>query len=336
MPFDIDMPPVGTASSLPLVSVLLITYNQLAYVRQALDSILMQRGPFELEIVVGNDCSTDGTGAIIEEYAAHHKGIFHLLSQDKNLGMSSNINRCLPACRGKYVAILEGDDYWADAQKLARQVAFLEANADYSFCFHNAMVLYEDGSGKASHPMTGESKLEYTLDDITRGWSIATASVMYRNGLLNELPEWVYEGTAADLPIFAILANKGRVACLPQTMSVYRINPGGVSRAGQRESYMLGIVRMHKNVDKYLNFRYRRNFIAKLAEDYFILTGLTLSAEERPQALRYLLQALRFQLADGKMPTVNNIKTLIAILLPGLMRRFGHGSRAQATAKKAE
>jgi len=336
MQFVVNISPIGTTIPLPLVSVLFITYNQVAYVRQALDSILMQKGPFELEITAGNDCSTDGTSAIIDEYAARHKGLFHLLPHDKNLGMSHNINRCLPACRGKYVAILEGDDYWMDAQKLARQVAFLETNLDYSFCFHNAKVIYEDGSGNASHSMTGESKLEYTLDDITRGWSIATASVMYRNGLLDELPEWVFEGTATDLPIFAILASKGRVACLPEEMSVYRINPSGVSRAGHRENYMLGIVRMHKNVDKFLKFRYHHNFVDKLAEDYFILTGLTILAKKRGLAMCYLLKALRFQLANGKLPKINNMKTLIVILLPGLVRRLGNNLRAYATDITAE
>lgn len=323
-----DFSPATINAALPLVSVVFITYNHIIYVRQALDSILMQKGPFKLEVIVGDDCSTDGTIAVLNEYAAEHSEIFFLLPYEKNLGMIYNLDRSISACRGRYVAFLEGDDYWTDAQKLSRQVAFLEAHPDYSFCFHNALVKYEDGSGKASHPMTSDSKPEYTLNEVTQGWSIATASVMYRSKLLPQLPTWVFEASASDLSIFTILANQGRVACLPEMMSVYRINPGGVSRAGQQEKYMLGIVRMHENVDKYLNFRYHRNLTNKQAEDYFILTGIKLSDDDRGQALRYLLRALRLQITVGKVPTLNNIKTLIAIMFPSLVKYFGNDSRA--------
>jgi len=327
--FPVPATLANSAGSLPLVSVVLITYNHAAFIRQALDGILMQEGAFEMEVVVGNDCSTDGTTAIIADYVALYPGVFRLLSHETNLGMHKNVDRSLAASRGSYVAIIEGDDYWSDTQKLARQVAFLEANLDFSFCFHNAMVIYEDGSGRANHPMTNIHKLEYSLADITHGWNIATASVMYRNGLLPRMPDWVYEGTASDLVIFIFLAQRGRVGYLPQMMSVYRIN-NGVTRTGQQERHMLGIVRMHKNLDCYLKFRYRRNFIAKFAEDYFILAGLTLASGERSKARRYLLRAIRYQLAGGHLPNLNSMKALIGTVFPGLVSHFGKASRQQA------
>ena len=315
---------------MPLVSVVLITYNHAAFIRQALDSIMMQKGPFEMEVVVGNDCSTDGTTAVIEEYEMKYPEILRVLPMERNLGMHLNVDRSLAAGRGRYVAIIEGDDYWSDTQKLARQVAFLEENPDFSFCFHNALVMYEDGSGRTNHPMTQLAKSEYTLDDITQGWHIATASVMYRNGLLPRMPTWVYEGTASDLVIFTFLAEKGRVGYLSQTMSVYRIN-NGVTRAGQQERHMLGILRMHENLDRYLKFRYHRNFIAKFAEDYLILAGLTLASGERVKARRYLLRAMRYQFTGGRAPTLNNMKALLGTLFPSLLRRFGKVSRQNAS-----
>lgn len=309
-------PTISASEELPLVSVFVITYNHALYIREALDSILMQEGPFELEIVVGNDCSTDDTGAIINEYVARYPHVMKLLPNDQNLGMSRNLDRCLAACRGRYIAALEGDDYWTDPEKLARQVKFLEEHPDFSFCFHNALVVYEDGSGKSRHLMTSDDKPEYTLEDITRAWNIASASVMFRNGLLPKLPNWAHEGTATDLPVFVILANQGRVGYLSEVMSVYRVNDGGVSRTGHQEKYMLGIVRMHENVDKYLAYRYHHNLVIKQIECYIILTGLMLEAKEHNSARRYLLRALRLQLTRGILPSIRNIKTFIATLIP--------------------
>jgi len=284
----------------------------------------MQTVAFELEIVVANDASTDETTDIIAEYVAKAPHLYHVLAHDVNIGMNQNVNRSLGACRGRYVALIEGDDYWTDPQKLARQVELMEASPGFSFCFHNALVVYEDGSGKSSHFMTADSKAEYTLADITRDWNIATASVMYRNGLIPELPAWTFDSVATDLPIFVILASQGRVGFLPQCMSVYRINGGGVSRSGHSERYMLSIVRMHENVDRYLNYRYHKNAMKKLAEDYFILTGIKLRDLDYKAARRYLLHALWFQLiGEKKVPSFGNFKLLIGTLAPSLVRRFG-------------
>ena len=322
-----DVSAAPMRAPLPLVSILLITYNHGTYIRQALDGIVMQKGAFELEVVVGNDCSTDNTGDIIAEYDSRYPGLFRLMPQEKNLGTRRNMDRCETAAQGKYVAVLEGDDYWTDPQKLDRQIKFLETHTDFSFCFHNAQVVYEDGSGRSNHLMTGNPKPEYTLDDITKAWNIATASVVYRNGLMPPMPRWIYESVASDLPMFTFLAEAGRVGYLPEVMSVYRINAGGVSRAGQQEKYMQGILRMHENVDRHLDFRYHRNLSSLLIEDNLILTNLTFNAGKRAQARHYLLQAMRLQLANGKLPTMGSIKTLVATVFPKLAQRFSKSSR---------
>ena len=325
----IEVAATETTGPLPLVSVLLITYNHAAYIRQALDGIVMQKGPFELEVIVGNDCSIDNTSDIIAEYDAQYPGLFRLMPQEKNLGGRRNMDRCEVAARGKYVAMIEGDDYWINPQKLAWQVEFLEMHPDFSFCFHNAQVIYEDNSGREAHLMITDHKQEYTLDDITRAWNIATASVVYRNGLMPPMPDWVYESAASDLPMFTFLAQAGRVGCLHEVMSVYRINAGGVSRAGQQEKYMWGILRMHENVDRHLDFHYHRNLSGLMIEDNLILSNLTFNAGERAKARRYLLRAMRLQLAGGKMPTLGSVKILIATVLPGLAERFSKATRKQ-------
>lgn len=310
----------------PMVSVFMMTYNHERYLAQALDSVLAQVRDFSMEIVIGEDCSTDNTRAIVLDYHRRYPDLIRPLLPPQNIGAMNNQIQIMEACRGKYVAILEGDDYWTDVHKLVRQVNFLESHPDFSFCFHNALVVHEDGSGKASHLMTSDIKSEYSLDDITREWNIATASVVYRRQLLPELPMWARDATAADLPMFVTLANQGRVGFLPEVMSVYRINAGGVSRSGHAERFVLGLIRMHENVDRYLDYRYHQNTMKKLAEDYLILTNIKIRDLDYKAARRYLLRSLWLQLAgQKKAPTISNLKMLAGILAPGLVRRFGRG-----------
>ncbi|MCI1188898.1 glycosyltransferase [Hymenobacter sp. DH14] len=315
----------------PKVSVSMITYNHSAYIAQAIESVMMQQTNFAVELVIGEDCSTDNTRAIIEEYQERYPGKIRLVTTPNNVGPNPNFFRTYQACGGEYIALLEGDDYWTDPQKLARQVEFMEANSDFSFCFHNALVMYEDGSGRSPHLMTTDLKPEYTLADITRDWNIATGSIMFRNGLISELPTWVFDSVASDLPVFVILASQGRVGFLSECMGVYRINRGGVTRSGHAERFVLSLVRMHENVDRYLNYRYHHNLMKKLAEDYLLLTNIKLRDLDYKAARHYLLRSLWLQLTgQKKVPSISNLKLLAGTLAPGLVRRLGRGRAATA------
>ena len=140
-----------------ILSVGILTYNQERYIRQCLDSVLMQEVDFEYEIVVGDDHSTDGTIAILEEYARsiddrlkmidkpHCTGI-RVIKSDKNEGIGMNYKKMLSACKGKYIALCEGDDYWTDAHKLQEQVDFLEKHANYGFVGTYNSLLFSDGT----------------------------------------------------------------------------------------------------------------------------------------------------------------------------------------------
>lgn len=120
----------------PLVSVYVPTYQHVNYIRTAIESILMQETTFPFELIVGEDFSTDGTREITFEYATKYPDLIRLITADYNVKQQANQMRCLMACRGKYVAICSGDDYWTDPLKLQKQADFLEANNDYSMCYH--------------------------------------------------------------------------------------------------------------------------------------------------------------------------------------------------------
>ena len=145
-----------------LVSVCTLTYNHEAYLRDTLEGILMQKVDFPMEILVNDDASTDGTRAILREYAEKYPDLIRPFYQDVNL-YSQGKDLCLevlyPAARGKYIALCEGDDYWTDPDKLQMQVDFLEAHPEYTACVHDTLVRYCSGE-RADYRLLHQTALE--------------------------------------------------------------------------------------------------------------------------------------------------------------------------------
>ena len=131
----------------PLVSICCITYNHASYIRQCLDGFLMQKVTFPIEIIINDDCSTDGTTDIIRDYEAKYpnliKPIYHTENEYSKGTRGMFATYCFPKAKGKYIAMCEGDDYWCDPLKLQMQVDFMESNPDYFLCGTNGIVKYE-------------------------------------------------------------------------------------------------------------------------------------------------------------------------------------------------
>lgn len=171
----------------PVLSVLFITYNHEKYLRQSLESVLSQETDFDFEVVVGEDCSTDSTRDILREYKKAYPDKVRLLFRDRNFGRPTlNVYETAMECRGKYIATLEGDDYWIDTHKLQKAVDFLEAHPDYSGCANPALLIGEDGtelSDKTPLRLYTWDKEVYTLTDYRADdiWPGQTASIVTRN-----------------------------------------------------------------------------------------------------------------------------------------------------------
>ena len=312
------MPQSGDSSDL-MLSIMVITYNHEHYIRAALESIIEQQTAFSIEVVVGEDCSTDGTRAILLEYQARYPTLIRLLLHEHNLGVSHNWETTMQACRGKYIALLEGDDYWTSPQKLQKQVDFLETHPDFSMCFHNTRIKYEEDSPRRASPLvTTHAKTELTLDDVTRDWSIATATVVFRRELLQTVPEWVHNSVVVDLPVFALLASRGRVGYLLGEMSVYRVHAGGVTSTDRQETFLLSLAHMHGCLDRELNFVCHRNLTLKVANNYASLAGLMNNQGNYNAARHYLWQAWRTRAGVGAWPTKEELKALIITFLPSM------------------
>ncbi len=241
----------------PKVSVCMITYNQERYIAQAIDSVLVQQTDFSFEIVIGDDCSTDRTREILRERHLSHPDRIRLLTRKRNLGMMRNFADTLGQCRGEYVAILEGDDYWTSAHKLQQQVDALDAHPDWTVCFHWAQVVYENGERPATIFPAKRYDRVLTIADLLRSNCIQTCSVVYRR-VLDELPAWLMELGLGDWPLHILHADRGGIGFLPEEMAVYRIHSQSTWSSASAISRYRDTLAMLDAVDRHFGGRYHR------------------------------------------------------------------------------
>jgi len=212
----------------PKVSVAMITYQHEAFIAQAIESVLRQQTPFPVELVIGEDCSTDGTREIVQRYAARYPEAVRPLLARQNLGMHENLRQTLSACRGQYVAFLEGDDYWTSPQKLERQVAFLDAHPEFVMCYHRVRFFLEGEDRGFFEEPPPERRTHRTIESLLNYSSIATCSVVCRRAWLPEPPVGFTALRMADWPLWMLLARHGDVGFVDELMAEHRFHDGGI------------------------------------------------------------------------------------------------------------
>ncbi len=240
----------------PKVSVCMVTYNQERFIGQAVESALMQETTFPVEIVIGEDCSTDQTRSIVQELACRRPEKIRPLLAERNMGARANFMRTLGECRGQYVAMLEGDDYWTNPHKLQRQVDLLDARLDWAMCFHPAQIIYDDWRKEPGMWPEKWDKPEATIVDLFNMDFIPTNAVLFRNRLFKEFPAWFPKLVMGDWPLHILNAAHGNIGFLPEVMSVYRVHAGGLWTSTPRAEQLTAIMRMLTAVDHHFRGRY--------------------------------------------------------------------------------
>ena len=212
----------------PLISVAVITYNQQDTIAQTLDSILMQKGDFNLELVIGEDCSTDNTWNICQDYAARYPDIVRLLPNTHNLGIMGNYARTVLACSGEFVGEIAGDDYYYDDHALEKQMSFLQQYPDFGFMTVNGYRYYVRRNklvlGLApAHPYTdGNVKPFYFSEHYSGGVYATPVGVMFRRSLLkhvdfNEIGKQLLSNMTDNI----CFPNRFFLACIPIPQQKY-------------------------------------------------------------------------------------------------------------------
>ena len=216
----------------PMVSVGMLAYNQEKYIARALDSILMQEVNFDYEIVIADDCSTDGTRDIIREYQRKYPNVIRPIFNKVNVGGQNNANIIRTACIGKYRATLEGDDYWVTTNKLQKQVDFLENNPDY-IAIGGDFICINDNDAPCAFPW-GDIKYtycqgdEYTMEDLQKWLLPAHASCMCFRNIFVEIPKEELEyfhsiKTLGDRRTSMYLLMHGRIKHQKEVLMVRRV-----------------------------------------------------------------------------------------------------------------
>jgi glycosyltransferase involved in cell wall biosynthesis len=254
------------------VSVRLMTYNQEKYIAQAISSVLVQKTNFPVELIIGDDLSTDATLSIANSFKSTDNVKIIILDRHndpeykenrKKLGRNYNNTDILKNCNGKYIAMLEGDDYWTDSLKLQKQVDFLENNNEYALCYHHVEVLQEEGFNNRRLVMKKEQPQVSSIKEILEKsiWA-HTNSVLFRNSdTLQGFPNWFYKCVSADWALLSIITGHlGKIYYMDETMSVYRQHNNGLwSKATQLQK--------DKNTIK-TAFLIRNNFATGLEKHY--------------------------------------------------------------------
>ncbi len=221
----------------PKLTVVCLAYNHEKFIRQALDSFMMQKTNFPFEVIVHDDASTDKTAEIIREYQQKYPDIIKPIFQTENQyqkRMDPLAYFMADKIKGQYVALCEGDDYWTDENKLQKQVDFLDKHLDFGVCFHPVRVMYEDKSKPNSiFPKHAPfHKKTLCIKDLLKRNFIPTNSVVYRwQSIKEKWPNWIVPG---DWFLHLLQASNEKIKYMSDVMAVYRRHDNSVWDGGEK------------------------------------------------------------------------------------------------------
>jgi glycosyltransferase involved in cell wall biosynthesis len=218
---------------LPTVSVCMISYNHENFIEEAINSVLMQECDFEVELIIANDNSPDATNEVIEKIIKNNENDSWIkyFKNEKNIGMMPNFLYALQKCKGKYIAICEGDDYWTDPLKLKKQVDAMEADSDIGLVYTNYKITREEENRTSLIAYDKLMPEGYCLDKIIKGKFPWTVTTMLRKSLIENDIEKILKPhyLMGDFPLWLHLAANSKLKYLPDITSVYRRNLNSVS-----------------------------------------------------------------------------------------------------------
>ncbi len=288
-----------------MVSICCGAYNHEKYIKDAIDSFLMQKTNFNYEIIINDDASIDSTADIIREYEKKYPNIIKPIYQKENQyskHIPINVTFLYPKARGKYIAICDGDDYWCDENKLQMQVNFLEKNNNYSFSSHSSLCKNENKFVKRQSEVRGYTdNISFNIDKYFKDYEnrnyktlFQTSSIVFRkkyiNNLIKEKPKFFYKTNTniGDTNLILYLLLQGDGFYFDKYMSVYRVNvPGSwtiVEFSGNKKlSTIIDIKNIFINFDEYSNYKYIK-IIHKITK--YLDFEIILAKEKYKEALK--------------------------------------------------
>ena len=272
------------ADDAPLVSICAVCYNHAPYLKEALDHFLSQKCSFRFEILIHDDASTDGSQDIIRAYQARYPDIIKPILQTENQYSKgiTNISGAFnfPRAKGKYITLMDCDDYWCDDTKLARQAAYMEAHPECQLCVHPAEVRNDNGElvNKALlRPYRGDRVL--TPEElIDKAGGFPFGSMMLRAELVRSLPDYYVNCPVGDRPLELMAAARGTAYYMDRPMSVYRFNGAGSWTSSMKTGdyvekqnrYAREMRAMYESFDKETGGRFHREAVSASHRLFFL------------------------------------------------------------------
>ena len=304
-----------------LVSIICNTYNHESYIRDALESFVMQKTDFAYEVLVHDDASTDGTADIVREYEKKYPDLIKPIYQTENQyskGVTvSDINR--KRAKGKYMAVCEGDDYWTDPYKLQKQYDAMERHPEVDMCAHAVQRVQADSKRFITMIAPADGERLLTLEEIIleREIRLETNSLFYRSAILENSYEF-RKVLKMDYTLKVLGALRGGIWYLPECMSAYRVSAKG--------SWTL---QMRKNTSKWLElFKRKKNMLTTLDWETDYKYSETINQEIHRlewfqlEVLHDYKEMLSPQYADmfAEYPRMHKVKIWIRAYMPWIIK----------------
>ena len=248
-----------------MVSVAIPVYNQQRYITETLLSALNQKTDFDYEIVVGDDCSTDDTRSILADFKQKYPQKINIIYNEKNIGSLLNEKSVLDHCKGKYIALLDGDDLFFNEKKLQRQYDFLENNPQYGVVHSDARLLIEDELSESkvfdsiNDYFHREIKVGDVFEELLLRYYITACTVFFQRDLHikhSDFDAWSKLGfLMPDVPMLLEFSKFSKIAYIKESLSVYRLLPGSISHPNNKYKKLRFLLSVAK-VNLYFSEKY--------------------------------------------------------------------------------
>lgn len=254
----------------PIVSVIIITYNQEDYIVETIESILSQETTSNFELIIGDDFSLDRTRKICLDYQRTYPHIIKLLLQDKNVGLLENYKNVIQLCKGEYISQCAGDDFWSDRRKLDKQLDFLNNNIEYGLIHSAYFLRRNDETHICMH-----NQNSYSFDDLLIHNHICAPTVMVRKKLVVEYFRFIgisyYCFLMEDYPLWLYVSYMTKIAYIQEPLATYRQLNQSVSNIVDPKKDIEFQISVFQIKEFYIyRFCLNKELLRTAAEDFYI------------------------------------------------------------------
>jgi glycosyltransferase involved in cell wall biosynthesis len=229
--------------SVPLVSVKIITYNHAPFIALAIEGVLQQNTNFHFELVIGEDYSTDGTRKIVFEYQKKYPDFIRVITSEENVGMKKNGYRTTKACRGKYIAFCDGDDYWHRPDKLQKQIDYLENHPECGMLYSDFDIYYPKSKKRIENYMQyrkwvmPENLRMTDFLEAKKFWGVLTCTAVVRKSLVDQVYDadpYLYQNPQfmrGDMQLWAEISTKAGAHFMSESLATYNQTEESATRS---------------------------------------------------------------------------------------------------------